>query len=308
MSTINYNCGIADLDLYMLLQDAATNQYVIAATAVAEAYNADNEADYKHAASEPGRPGDYLFSISDDLPVGTYKATIELSGVGAIAADVLYYDGESWRQVATDAASAKTAAEAVDTLTKATGNGDLAAMKTAIAALPSAVSIANAVWSASTRTLSSFGTLIASIWAFAQRTLTGSTIGLGPTAARSRSDGYYTCPQGGTVGLYRRILDWSGADLTPADVSTITYSIYLMSGTKQRTAVTGHAAVSLTVADVLFGTVQSDEWASNYNFRHIPDVSVNAAFSAAGSEYLVEYTITPVSGQKIIERFKVKAT
>jgi hypothetical protein len=148
------------------------------------------------------------------------------------------------------------------------------------------------------------------VWAASSRTLTGSSIGLGPSAVRSRSDGYYICPQGGTVGLYRRILDWNGDDLTPAEVASISYSIYALSDDNPptRTVVEGHDGESLNVADVLFDTVQSDEWASDYNFRHIPDVSTYTAFAAAGTDYLVEYMITPLSGQLIIERFKVLAT
>ena len=42
----------------------------------------------------------------------------------------------------------------------------------AVAALPSAATIASAVWGSGSRTLTSFGTLIADIWAYATRTLT----------------------------------------------------------------------------------------------------------------------------------------
>ena len=180
---------------------------------------------------------------------------------------------------------------------------------TFIPATHSLKGVATAVWSATTRTLSSFGTLVTSIWSAATRTLTGSALSLGPTASRSRTDGYYTCSQGGTRGLYRRVLHWDGDDLEVADVNTITYSIYALSADDptSRTIVDGHEAVSLTAADV-FSEVQSDAWASDYNLKHIPDISSNDAFSEAGTEYLVEYTIMPTSGQKIIERIRVTAT
>lgn len=42
-------------------------------------------------------------------------------------------------------------------------------------AIPSAATIATAVWAAGTRTLSSFGTLAADVWAYAARTLTQGT-------------------------------------------------------------------------------------------------------------------------------------
>jgi len=215
--------------------------------------------------------------------------------------------------IKSDAADAKTAAEAVDTLTKADGDGDLAEVASnvaeTLATMPSAATIAAAVWDATTRTLSSFGTLVASIWAAASRTLTGSTLGLGPTASRSRTDGYYTCPQSGTIGLYRRILGWDGADLQQADVQSIAYSIFALSDDDppERTAVEGHKDVELDKIAVLFDEVQSDEWASDYNFKHIPDISTNQAFPEADAHYLVEYRLTPTAGQVIVERIKVRA-
>ena len=140
--------------------------------------------------------------------------------------------------------------------------------------------------------------------------LSGSALSLGPTASRSKTDGYYKCPQGGTIGLYRRILGWDGDDLQQGDVSTITYSIFVLSSDdpQARTAVDGHEDVLLATSDVLYDSVQSDEWASNYNFKHIPDISTKTAFAKAGADYLVEYTITPTSGEKIVERVRVKAT
>jgi len=69
--------------------------------------------------------------------------------------------------------------------------------------------------------------------------------------------------------------------------------------------VTGHSAVSLNVADVIFDTLQSDSQASDYNFKHIIPISVHPAFTIAGRNYLAEYTITPTAGEKIILRFRV---
>jgi hypothetical protein len=72
-----------------------------------------------------------------------------------------------------------------------------------------------------------------------------------------------------------------------------------------RTAVEGHTSVSLTVANVIFDTVQTDYAASNYNFKHTPSNAAYPAFTIAGRHYLAEYTITLVSGETIIVRFKV---
>jgi hypothetical protein len=74
--------------------------------------------------------------------------------------------------------------------------------------------------------------------------------------------------------------------------------------------VANHAAVSLTIANVIFDTLQTDDlWnerdSTGYNFRHQIDISSNAAFTLAGRRYLVEYTLTPGSGQVIVFRFVV---
>ena len=74
-------------------------------------------------------------------------------------------------------------------------------------------------------------------------------------------------------------------------------------------AVTGHTNVSLTVADVIFNDLQTDLlWTVDeigYNLRHVMDVSANPAFTIAGRRFLVEYELTPGSGQVILVRFRV---
>jgi hypothetical protein len=67
------------------------------------------------------------------------------------------------------------------------------AIQTAVAALPSAAAIATAVWASGTRTLSSFGTLIADIWSNATRTLT----------AFSGNVSVVSAVDGGTISLYQ---------------------------------------------------------------------------------------------------------
>ena len=98
-----------------------------------------------------------------------------------------------------------------------------------------------------------------------------------------------------------------GADIQQTDVSTIVYNIYLLDNNDPdvRTAVAGHTNISLTPADVLFDTLQSDSQASGYNFRHVIPVSVSNAFTIAGRNYLVEYALTPVPGERILVRFRV---
>ena len=130
--------------------------------------------------------------------------------------------------------------------------------------------------------------------------------GIGPTANIADEDIHTTAFKNGTVRLCARVYK-DGADIHRADVATIVYSVFLLDDQDPdaRTAVTGHSAVSLAVADVIFDTLQSDSQASDYNFRHVIPIGVHPAFTIAGRNYLVEYTITPVAGEKIILRFRV---
>ena len=42
-----------------------------------------------------------------------------------------------------------------------------------------------------------------------------------------------------------------------------------------------------------------------YNFLHVIDITTHPAFTVAQAIYLVEYKITPTSGQPIIVRFQI---
>lgn len=125
-----------------------------------------------------------------------------------------------------------------------------------------------------------------------------------------------TVQDGGTVTCMGRVLNRESstlAALTQSDISTITYSIYLLDDADPdlKTVVTNHSAVSLTVSAVIFNTMQTPTlWTSNvdatgYNFRHTPIVSTNAAFTLAGRRYLVQYKCTPVVGQFEYWNFEV---
>jgi hypothetical protein len=130
--------------------------------------------------------------------------------------------------------------------------------------------------------------------------------GVGPTANIANEDIHTTAFKNGTARLCARVYS-DGADIHRANVSTIVYSIYLLDDQDpdSRTAATGHSAVSLAAADVIFDTLQSDSQASDYNFKHIVPIGVHPAFTIAGRNYLAEYTITPTSGEKIIIRFRI---
>jgi hypothetical protein len=198
------------------------------------------------------------------------------------------------------AAAAALAAEAVNMLTKAGGNGDLAAIKIGLAALPTAV------WAASGRTLSSFGTLVASIWAYATRRLTGSISVTPPSALTNDADIHRTIFKGGTRRLCARVLK-DGAAVTQAMLSAAEYSIYLLADGMPdwREAVEGYAAVVIDVSEVVYDELQTDQDQGDYNFAHAPPVADGGPFAVAGRRYLVEYTLTPVSGQPVTVRFVV---
>lgn len=129
-----------------------------------------------------------------------------------------------------------------------------------------------------------------------------------PTAVDTHGTGF----KNGSVTCMARVVGADAANITQSDISTGVYSVYLLDDqdSDSRTAVTGHAAVSLTVADVIFDTLQTedDRWtedSTGYNFRYTLDVSSNEAFAIAGRNYLIEFTLTPASGQKILVRFQV---
>ena len=118
---------------------------------------------------------------------------------------------------------------------------------------------------------------------------------------------------GSSKTLLARVVGDDAAAVQQADIDTIEYTIYEITGTGLRgDAVTGHEAVELVVADTIFDTLQTDaRWTKDtmgYNFAHELDVSESAAFPAGGVEYLIEITLTPVTGQVLIVRYRVAAT
>jgi lysophospholipase L1-like esterase len=138
-------------------------------------------------------------------------------------------------------------------------------------------------------------------------TMTGTSGGVGPSAGVATADIYGQVFKNATRPLYARVYLEDGTDAQQADITSIAYTIYLLDAKDKdaRTAVVGHTAVALTVASVIFDSLQSDQAASNYNMRHTPDVSTTQAFTVAGDAYLVEYTITPTSGQVITVRHRL---
>ena len=105
-----------------------------------------------------------------------------------------------------------------------------------------------------------------------------------------------------------RITDTSGSAITQASVSSIAYSVFdLTSGAPDTATSTG----TPTVADALYDTLQTDTaWtaaggdSTGYNFRYVLPAS---AVPDGGHLYLVEYWITPTTGDPFPIRYKLLA-
>jgi hypothetical protein len=116
---------------------------------------------------------------------------------------------------------------------------------------------------------------------------------------------------GGTAAMLARVLGMTAQPIVQADLSSIAYSIFALDDTDAtaRTPVTGHSAVVLTVSNVIFNTLQTDAvWTTDtigYNFLHVIDITTHPAFTLAQQRYLVEYKLTPTSGQPILVRFLI---
>jgi len=126
------------------------------------------------------------------------------------------------------------------------------------------------------------------------------------------SDTFGSVFQQGTATLMARLVGADAAAIVQADIASIEYSVFLLDDSvpSSRTVVTGHDGESLAVADVIYDALQTDaRWtvdSTGYNFRHTIDVSSNEAFETAGRRCLVEYRLTPTSGQVIVVRFKLQ--
>jgi hypothetical protein len=122
----------------------------------------------------------------------------------------------------------------------------------------------------------------------------------------------------GSAVFMARVVGSNGVAIKQADLSTAKYSVYLVApGTDDEdVVVANHDAVALTVSATIFDTLQTTDqaWilaggdATGYNLRYEIDVSTTQAFTVADRYYRVIITLTPVSGQSILVRFKVKVT
>lgn len=118
--------------------------------------------------------------------------------------------------------------------------------------------------------------------------------------------------ENGTATLMARITGDADAAITQADISSVAYTLYLLDADypdnpDTRTAITGHSAAAVAVSACVYDSLQTGSpWSKDstgYNFKHTIDVSTNAAFTLAGRQYLVCWSLTPESGQVIRHDF-----
>jgi hypothetical protein len=117
----------------------------------------------------------------------------------------------------------------------------------------------------------------------------------------------------GSPCLLMRIVDAAGEAITASLISTITYSLYQRSDSdlSLNNHVDGHYQRSLTVADVVLSSLQTDYlWDdaddTGYNFRHQLDIATYEALSNYGTRYDLVYSFAPASGQKFPARYQVR--
>jgi hypothetical protein len=121
-----------------------------------------------------------------------------------------------------------------------------------------------------------------------------------------------TAFKNGTALLMARIVDTAGSPIQQSGVASLEYSIFELDPNlpDELTAIAGHDAVELDVADVIFNIPQTGGlWTVDdvgYNFRHEIDVTETEAFPKAGAQYQVRYVLTPTTGQKTIVRFQLR--
>lgn len=113
--------------------------------------------------------------------------------------------------------------------------------------------------------------------------------------------------------LMMRIVDAVGTPISPAAITSATYSIYQRSDSDLalNNHIDGHYRKALTVADVVLSSLQNDYlWDEaddeGYNFRHQLDVATYEALSEYGSRYDIVYDFRPANGQKFPARYMVR--
>lgn len=117
----------------------------------------------------------------------------------------------------------------------------------------------------------------------------------------------------GSVALLARVVGRDGSPVLGAGIVSARYTVCLLDDQDPDIAVpvTAHANIAVNVTSLLYDSFQRDElWNVDeigYNFKHLLDVSAHQAFTIAGRNYGVVFTLTPASGQIILVRFRLHA-
>ncbi len=116
--------------------------------------------------------------------------------------------------------------------------------------------------------------------------------------------------QQATATFMARVENNAGVNLNQAAVASIKYTVSVVGHDETGNAIIGHEDMTLSKTTVIYDTLQNDStWTVDsvgYNFRHEIDVSQYEAFPKAGEIYQVRYEVTPVTGQRIVFRFRVR--
>ena len=168
----------------------------------------------------------------------------------------------------------------------------------AVAALPSASTIASAVWASGSRTLTSFGTLVADIWAYATRTLTS-----GAFSAASVWD-YLTSSISTTGSIGKLLTDridasmssrLASASYTAPDNTTIAATASSVAALPSAATIASAVWASGSRTLTSFGALVADIWANASR------TLTSGAFSAASVwDYLTSSISTTGSIGKLL--------
>jgi len=113
----------------------------------------------------------------------------------------------------------------------------------------------------------------------------------------------------GSLTCLARVVGVDAALITQAGIASIEYTINAV-GASARSAVTGHDGETLTVADVVYDSLQTDDrWtedATGYNFAHTIDISGGLPFPSAGTVYEIDYVLTDTAGNPIPVEFEAR--
>lgn len=112
--------------------------------------------------------------------------------------------------------------------------------------------------------------------------------------------------------MLARVVDSQGDNVNQASITSASYTIFALEPNEPEslTPVEQHENVALDVEEVIFDVLQTNGgWTVDevgFNFRHELDISADEAFTEAGRVYQVRYELVPVTGQKLVFRFRLK--